>query len=99
MKMAEVWCPNFLEGSTSFPIEQRSIPSFSPRPVNGAASRQFPTYAQSEETLKTLSEGCVQHCKYAFPYKEVHRCLRGLLEPQAVQRVHPMLVLLAFLSL
>lgn len=63
MKMAEVWCPNFIEGSTSLPGGQRLCSFVSPNRVRGAASRQSPTDEQSNKNLKQLSEACIRHCK------------------------------------
>ncbi len=78
MKMAEVWCPNFIRGSTSLPTGKRSFSFVPPTRVYGAASLQSPTNEQYKESLRRLSEACIRHCKYAHgPEENTHSlCFR-----------------------
>jgi hypothetical protein len=53
MKLAEVWCPNFLEGSTSFGSPRR----------NASQSRgPIQSLGETDAFLKRLSEACTTHC-------------------------------------
>ena len=54
MKLAEVWCPNFLEGSTSVGSPQRNAP----RPLE-----PIQRLGETDAFLKRLFEACTTHCR------------------------------------
>jgi hypothetical protein len=65
MKSAEVWCPNFLEASTSLPSGNTASPFLSPPGVSGTASRRSFQDEQSQKNLRRLFTACTLHCKLA----------------------------------
>jgi hypothetical protein len=64
MKMAEVWCPNFIEGSTSPPFGKPVFSFVSRTRINGSASQQCAPDERPKEDLQKLCKACIQHCKY-----------------------------------